>query len=138
MGRVEREFEQAREEAAAVFPRAFSVGLVLDWAAGRTGRAFAYCDYGAETYIACSPRLALEPVTRVRGIIRHEFGHAIDSLYSRSTIEQRIGPVHGAGWAELMADDIAAGIWGVPMRYDADHVQTTGPGTSPRPRHLPR
>ncbi len=136
--RVEREFRKARAVAAKVFPRALSVGLTLDWEAGRTGRAFAFCEYGECVYIACSPRLEREPLDRIQAIIRHEFGHAIDALYARSTIEQRIGRVARQGWPERMADDIAAALYG-PLFYDAEDVQTTRVTSTPiRPAHLPR
>jgi hypothetical protein len=143
VSRVEREFRRAREEASEVFPRASSVGLTLDWEAGRSGRSFAFCDYGTPrgngVYIACSPRLEQEDAQRIRAIIRHEFGHAIDAMYARSTIEQRLGRIARKGWPERMADDIACAVWGEPIYYDAENVQTTRRTNCwVRPSHLPR
>jgi hypothetical protein len=37
---------------------------------------------------------------------------------------------------EREADEVAKTLWGITIRYDAEDVQTIGPGTSPRPAHL--
>ena len=122
-------------EAAKVFPKLNTVVVGSSWDAGRKGRAYAYCEYSDPPLIVLSPRLDATPSTRVDGVIRHEIGHAVDALYSRRTIEERVGRV--ASTPELMADDIAEALWG-PIRYDGDHVQTTGQGVTPRPQHLPK
>lgn len=72
-------------------------------------------DYGAANLdtgeITFSFRVLLLPRANVVGLIRHELGHLAD-------------PTPNARNAERRADRIAGRVGGVPIRYDADLVQT--------------
>ncbi len=75
--------------------------------------------------ITVNARLARFPIANVRGVIRHELGHACDDRIESPRAEQR-------------ADDIAEIVTGQKIRYDKDLVQTVGIGSWPRPRNLHR
>lgn len=63
---------------------------------------------------------------RLRGVLAHELGH-VHLLQ------------HGnEGHSERAADEAARQLLGVVVGYDEDDVQTSGPGTHPRPAHLDR
>lgn len=78
------------------------------------------------------------PRHRADGIVRHELGHVVDALIPQDQLD---------AWAkqrgvtlprtpEMRADAIAQCIWGEPIRYDKDLVQSTSQGRYPRPKHL--
>ena len=121
--RLAREFDSAREEAASIFPRLDFVTWRPTYEAGHAGRAFGFYDPD-ELQIGLSPDLEAEDLDRIRGIIRHEFGHAVDEMYANSTIERKIGFQLSDG-AEARADAIAVALWG-PLGYDADDIQRAG------------
>ena len=78
------------------------------------------------------------PVHRQDGLIRHELGHIVDYLVLPVELEMW---AHRRGEAlpktpERRADAIAKVLWGEPIRYDADLVQSTEMGTTLRPKHL--
>lgn len=77
--------------------------------------------------ICVAPKMLNAAVTRIRGVLMHEIGHAIDFQYTRNH------PNHGS---ELRADEIAEAIWRIPIRYDSDTVQSTCCGVHPRPAYL--
>lgn len=97
--------------------------------AGLTGRAFGFFDEEDST-VGLSPRLEAEPEERIRGIVRHELGHACDLLF-RPDLPGECG-------SEARADVVAELIWGSPVRYDSWEVQTSSPRGGPRPKHLHR
>lgn len=87
-------------------------------------RDHAYCIDTKPPTIVYAPKLARASEERIEGVLRHEFGHAL--AFHVFT------PDH----AERDADIVAALVFGTPIRYDADDVQTTGEGVSPRPARL--
>ena len=83
-------------------------------------------------------KLAGEALHRADAIIRHELGHVVDSLIPKAELN-RWGKSRGVTLAptpELRADDVAHAIWGEPLRYDEDTVQSTIYGNIGRPKHL--
>ena len=75
---------------------------------------------------------------RADGLIRHEIGHILDFLYASHDLDRwaaergvRLPPTD-----ERRADMIAYAIWGEPIRYDQDTVQSTRVGIYPRPEYL--
>ena len=86
-----------------------------------TQRACAASDAGA---IYIRPRLLDMPRENQLGVLLHELGHV--------ALLQRGNENH----TEREADTVATALFGFPIRYDVDDIQTTGPGTSPRPAHL--
>jgi hypothetical protein len=94
----------------------------------------------ATCHVRLSKKLLDSDVGRQDGIIQHELGHVIDIM---------VIPDHLDRWAlkrgvklppqklgELRADAIAHAVWGKPMLYDTDTVQSTTNGDWPRPKHL--
>jgi hypothetical protein len=77
--------------------------------------------------ICVAPKMLDAAADRVRGVLMHEIGHAVD--FQRT-------PDHPHHRAERRADKIAEAIWNIPIRYDADTVQSTCCGVHPRPAHL--
>lgn len=134
MKRVAAIFAKERAQAAAIFPRLRGVILEKSKVAGKGGaRQFAFFDY-RDHVLGVAPKLNKQSEDRIRALIRHELGHAVEALYAYSTVERRIGvPILTP---ERYADAVARGIWGDTIRYDADDVQTLGRGVSPRPRRL--
>ena len=134
MERVAAIFAQEREKAVQVFPRLQCVLLEKSKAAGKGGsRQYAFYDY-RDHVLGGAPKLNKQSDDRIRALIRHELGHAVEALYSYSTVQRRIGvPILTP---ERYADAVAQEIWGDTIRYDADDVQTLGEGVSPRPRRL--
>lgn len=134
MRRVSAIFAKEREKAAWFFPKLRRVILEESRSAGHGGaRQFAYFDYH-DLVLGVAPKLERQNDDRIRALIRHELGHAVDALYSPSTIRQRIGIAHTS--PERYADDIAYGIWGDTILYDGKDVQSLSEGVHPRPRRL--
>jgi hypothetical protein len=78
------------------------------------------------------------PFHRQDGIVRHELGHVVDMVFPKQKINawaKRKG-ITLASTDERRADDIALGIWGEPILYDRDLVQSTRYGDYPRPKFL--
>lgn len=134
--RILRRFELARSRAAEIFPRVLSVAIGIDSSAGTSGRQFGYCADDDPVSICLAPRLEAQEIHRIDGVIRHEFGHAIDFLYALPTIERRLGVSLQGLRPERRADEIAGALWGRRILYDADDVQSTRHGRPFRPPHL--
>lgn len=136
---------QAEAEAALGIP------LSVTWDVGpyshfRTKRGFGVTFYQHKNpnWGACHVRLSKKllpgPQDRQDGIIQHELGHVIDLLTPPASLDRwaaqrgvRLPPQkHG----EIRADSIAHAVWGKPLRYDKDTVQSTCCGVYPRPAHL--
>lgn len=138
--RLAREFAVHRDEASSIFPRVQVVTWRPTWEASEihdatsTGRReFGFWDPSV-WQIGLAPDLEDEDLSRIRGILRHEFGHSIDDLYANSTLEQTLGAL--PNFPEARADAIAVRLWGTPYGYDQDAVQSTA-HSAPRPTHLP-
>jgi hypothetical protein len=131
--RVEACFKKLRLEASQMFPELEEVDLLLDPSVGDSPRSFAACqiDNRGNVSILVAGKLELAPAHRVEGIIRHEFGHAVDFLYD---LDELFHPS-----AERRADEVAELIWGSPIYYEAPlWIQSISRGVSPRPSQLPR
>ena len=89
-----------------------------------TLRAHAYCVDTHPPTIVFAPKLERATRARIEGVIRHELGHALAFVAGMP------------GHSERDADEIARRALGATIRYDADEVQTTGAGMTPRPAHL--
>lgn len=125
------------EKAAAVFPSLPDLRVRLDWEAGRTGRAFGYFDPETNT-IGISPRLLEQPAGRIAGVVRHEIGHLVHDSVGRMGLMRHLGQL--ASSDEVLADQLAEYIWGSPLFYDAEDVQTVDPMKAysrVRPTYLP-
>jgi len=90
-------------------------------------RNMAYCyrdDDSGDMTIVVAPKLVDGRIDRIEGVLRHEFGHALLFFWGY--------PEHG----ERDADNLAENVFGGPIYYDRETVQTIRSGTRPRPAHL--
>lgn len=85
---------------------------------------------GQVIYLKLASKILEAPMSRVDAIVRHEIGHMVD--YSGLADLPETLPTT----PERRADAIAELIWGEPIRYDTEFVQTLGDGVTPRPDHL--
>ena len=100
-------------------------------------RQYAYCKEGDPIIIAFAEKAYRAPVSRLRGLMRHEFGHALEYRFGVKELERRLG-VKLPAEVERRADAIAEAVWGEPIVYDKQLVQCVGvAGVHPRPAHLP-
>lgn len=105
-------------------------GFAVDLKRGRASefperRNMAYCmNRDGYLCIVVAPKFCNAPLHRLEGVLRHEFGHAA-LMYMEC---------HQHG--ERDADRVGEQLFGAPIYYDAETVQTLNPGTRPRPRHL--
>lgn len=122
--RVRPVFTRLRAKLRAQFP-AFDVTIAEGKASEfPTLRAHAYCVDTTPPTIVYAPKLERARLARIEGVLRHELGHALAFCAGV--------PEH----SERDADDLARRTLGATIRYDADEVQTTGVGVTPRPAHL--
>ena len=122
------------EIATEIFPDLPDVQVIFTDEAGTEGRQFAYFDPNTKE-IGLSPRIVKEPAHRQRGVFRHEVGHLIHDCYGRETVKEKIG-VSLSKSDEILADQIAAYVYGEPILYDDDEVQSISRGDPERPAHL--
>ena len=120
--------------ATEVFPDLPDLEVVFDEEAGTTGRAFGYFDTEDEK-IGLAPRLIKERAHRQKGVFRHEIGHLVHHVYGREALADQIEkPLSKSD--EVLADQIAEFIYGSPIFYDDELVQSTRHGVPKRPAHL--
>lgn len=134
LGRVFDELHRQAEEMHGPLPVVLAIGDPSDFPKKRN---YAYCTnpaYGQQLgvghgccMIAVAPKILAADPPRVLGLLMHELGHAVDFL---------VTPDHPNHGSERRADSIAQQIWGIPIRYDGDTVQSTCCGVHPRPAHL--
>jgi len=101
-------------------------------------RNCAYCMATDPITIVLAPKLVHADRDRVEAVLRHEFGHAVDFAAGEKNITQL---ARNVGYPmpntpERRADAIALLVWGKPIRYDADTIQSLCRGVSPRPAYL--
>lgn len=121
-------FAIERERFARMFPAAAAARLVLEdtpCAHGLCGYRNVAWTFPGDPEVYMLVRALALPEQNVLALFRHELGHLVDEH------------VHEPG-AEQRADDLAEYVTGEPIRYDADDIETLGPGVYPRPLHLPR
>ncbi len=133
-------FVELRSDVKAVLP-GFRCSLVEAEDRGMfpAYRSLAFCADDEPPYITVAPDLRDRGADTADAILMHELGHAVDfvigavamrrMLYDEGFDPSRLGP-------ERRADAFAELLWGRPIRYDQDDVQTFGVGVSPRPRRL--
>lgn len=89
-------------------------------------RDYAYCklDPDGVMTIVVAPKMRTAAPSRVEGVLMHEFGHAY--LFHRGRLDH----------TERDADRAAEELFGAPIGYDRDDVQTSAGGVRPRPARL--
>jgi hypothetical protein len=99
-------------------------------------RQFGYCMDGDPIVIAFAAKIEKQPDAYIRGLMRHEFGHAVDFRYGKKHLEKLFGQKLPDG-VERRADAIAELIFGDPIEYGKLDIQCIGcGGRSPRPGRL--
>lgn len=131
------------QEAVAALPALSSVSLTWDvgestlflsprCTASTTGDGSAAC------HVRFAPRFFTLPEQNRDAVIRHELGHVIDLTIPWMTLDEW-GQSRGL-WLpttpERRADAIAYTLWGSPIYYDEQLIQTIQVGIHPRPEHL--
>ena len=102
------------------------VGKAKDFPAPRN-MAYTTRDRHGDIVVVVAPKLAVcEDMNRVEGVLRHEFGHAALWHMDKETHSERD------------ADSMGENLFGAPIYYDAEDVQTLAHGNRPRPTHLPK
>ena len=141
MKKVESVFNDAFDYIAKAFPDVGTIELHEDKSAGADNgagadRQFAYCMEGDPIIIAFAPKARDLPVSRLKGLMRHELGHALEYRYGVRELQSRLGRRLPEG-VERRADAIAEAVWGQPLRYDSNDVQCVGvKGKKKRPAYL--
>jgi hypothetical protein len=135
-------FHTLRDQAARTFPdveivefRVIPHAALIRGNADQAERARAFCTYEPDVAIFCSSILDSEAEHRIQGVMRHEFGHAIEAVYGVATVRKflRIKPAA----PEHRADEIARIVFGRRIGYDDQAIQTIN-GGGLRPNYLPR
>lgn len=93
----------------------------------RRNMAYTVRNKRGDLCIVVAPKLIVcDDEDRVQGVLRHEFGHAALWHLERN------------GHSEKDADAMGEDLFGDPIYYDEETVQTLSPGIRPRPNHLPK
>lgn len=106
----------------------------------KVGRRFAstFGDGGPRCHVRFAERMLTASHDRADAVIRHELGHVLDLTIMQTDLDSWAQD-RGA-WLpttpERKADALAELVWGQTIRYDAELVQTLGPGVTPRPESL--
>jgi hypothetical protein len=139
--KVKEVFDQCFDIIDEQFPDFGEVELHEDEKAGSDNgagseRQFGYCKNGTPIVIAFAAKTENLPIRNIRGLMRHEFGHALDFRYGRAHLSKLFGERLSAG-GELRADQIAEHVFGDKIEYDDLLIQCIGcGGVSPRPKKL--
>ena len=140
---IDEVFDEAFDRIEDTFPDMGTVEFWEDPAAGADNgagadRQFAYCKDGNPIAIAFARKATTLGREQLVGLMRHEFGHALEYRYGVAELERRLG-VRLPDKVERRADAIAEAVWREPVVYDERFIQCVGknPGVRPRPAHLP-
>lgn len=139
---VDAVFDETFDRIEELFPDFGTVEFYEDEKAGADNgagseRQFAYCQDGNPIAIAFAPKAAKLGRPQLLGLMRHEFGHALEYRYGVKELEKRLGKKLPPQ-VERRADVIAELVWGEPIVYDEHLVQCVNVnGVRPRPARLP-
>lgn len=142
MSSVVRVFDECFATLKQQFPDFGDIELHEDEKAGGDNghgseRQFGYCKDGDPIVLAFAAKTDSLARPFIRGLMRHEFGHAIDFRYGKAKLERTLGIKLPAG-VERRADAIAEAVFGDPIVYGGKHlVQCVScEGEYPRPKKL--
>lgn len=111
----------------------------IDCSHALSDRNFAAVEVGDPAKLYLCEDLALQPVTRIRGILWHEVGHILDWLDLHGGLPLAASSYTRGMDEEQRADRLVDLVCKMRIYYDSDLVQRAGPGargTSPRPSGL--
>jgi len=138
---VDLRWEQARArfglpEDAIDF--GFSVGD--DYPHFKKERGYAVCFWhgGNKCRLLLSTKMIRAPKHRSDAIVRHELGHVFDFVLNDEWLSDfcHENGVDMPSTDERKADALAEAIWGDPILYDHQEVQSLKNGVAPRPAYL--
>lgn len=139
--RVTRAFNECFDVLAERFPDFGELELHHDEKAGGdnghgSDRQFGYCTVDPPFKIAFAAKTEELPDEFIVGLMRHEFGHAIDHRYG-ARLERMLGTKLPKS-VERRADKIAEIVFGDEIRYSSDLlIQCVEcDGVRPRPKKL--
>ena len=99
-------------------------------------RNYAYCEIsGDEIRIVIAPDFTDLCPIKQEAILRHELAHAIEFRLGLPRTNYEFGPMLSRT-PERRADDVAQLLWGDPILYDENLIQTLDQGIYPRPAKL--
>lgn len=110
--------------AGPFFEVTLSVGKASEFPKPRNMAYTYHDDVTGDMLMVVAPKLLRGRRERIEGVLRHEFGHALLFFWGQGS--------HG----ERDADHVAENIFGAPIYYDDETVQTLRVGTRPRPAYL--
>lgn len=117
--------------------------LPIGWEIGDSphfdsARGFAVTRTDGQTFcLVLSAKMLTAAPDRQVAILRHELGHVLDfALGDDLSIWAEGKGATLPSTPERRADAVAALLWGAPIAYDAEMIQTLGQGTAPRPVEL--
>lgn len=140
--RSRKHFDRCFDVVEGWFPDFGDCELHVDERAGAdngagAARQYGYCKDGDPIVIAFAMKVEELPDENISGLMRHEFGHALDYRYG-DDLGRLLGRRLPDG-VERRADAIAEAVFGEPIEYDERLVQCVDcGGVAPRPRRLPR
>lgn len=140
MIKVRAAFDECFDALVEQFPDFGDLELHHDEKAGGDNghgseRQFGYCMDGSPIRVAFAAKTEDLPVANIRGLMAHEFGHALDYRYGNN-LGKMLGQRLPAG-VERRADAIAKTVFGRTIKYDSKDVQCVAcQGKSVRPRRL--
>lgn len=140
MPKVRDAFDECFDALVEQFPDFGDLELHHDEKAGGDNghgseRQFGYCMDGNPIRVAFAAKTEDLPVANIRGLMAHEFGHALDYRYG-DELGKMLGQRLPAG-VERRADAIAKAVFGRTIKYDGRDIQCVAcQGKSVRPRRL--
>jgi hypothetical protein len=92
----------------------------------------------SDFYLNFSDKVTAASPERLDALVRHELGHVVDFASDAKVLDAWAAArgVRLARTPERRADTICEAVWGAPIFYDKEDVQTLRPGVSPRPARL--
>jgi len=140
MSQVQAAFDECFDALLEQFPDFGELELHEDEKAGGDNghgseRQFGYCMDGKPIRVAFAAKTESLPVANIRGLMAHEFGHALDYRYG-DKLGKMLGQRLPEG-VERRADSIAKAVFGRTIKYDGRDIQCVAcQGKSMRPRRL--
>lgn len=141
MPKTRQQFNEAHDHVKRQFEDIGPIEFRQDERGGKdhgsgSERQFGFCAPGSPTVIGFAAKTEGLPRPYIIGLMRHEFGHAIDDQYGKKTLEDMLDIKLPDG-TERRADAIAEAVWGQPIEYGDKNIQCVGcGGRTERPKHL--
>ena len=100
-------------------------------------RDYAYCALNNDGSIEVVVAPDFEDLSEdnQEALLRHELAHALEFELGEKRIHYLFGPILSRS-VERRADEVAELIWGDPILYGSDDIQTLEEGEYPRPARL--